>query len=66
MAVEELRERVAGVLRAGIRVMDELDVGAASTPRQRHPQRIENEVGAHVRGGLPADRREKTSMTKLK
>jgi hypothetical protein len=35
--------------------MDELDVGAGSAARERHAQRIEDEVGAHVARELPAD-----------
>jgi hypothetical protein len=35
--------------------MDQLDVGAAAELTKRHLQRVEDEVGAHVRGELPAD-----------
>jgi hypothetical protein len=35
--------------------MDELDVGADGAAGERHPQRIEDEIGAHVAGELPAD-----------
>ena len=35
--------------------MDEGDVGAGGAGSERHPQRIEDEVGAHVGGELPAD-----------
>ena len=45
----------ARVLTAAVRVMDELDVGAGPALMQRHPERIEHEVGAHVAGELPAD-----------
>ena len=40
---------------AGVAVMDEVDVGAGLAARQRHPQGVEDEVGAHVRRELPAD-----------
>jgi hypothetical protein len=36
-------------------VGDQLDVGAALASRERHPQRVEDERGAHVRRELPAD-----------
>src|SRR3954447_15924311 len=32
-----------------------VDVGAGAARGQRHPQRVEDEVGAHVAGELPAD-----------
>src|SRR5215207_3413355 len=35
--------------------MDQLHVGAGVAASQRHPQRVENEVGAHVGDELPAD-----------
>jgi hypothetical protein len=35
--------------------MHQLQVGAGLTTRQRHPQRVEDQVGAHVAGELPAD-----------
>ena len=35
--------------------MDQLDVGAGPALGERHPQRVEDEVGAHVVGELPAD-----------
>ena len=67
MVVEHLAERVAGVLSAGVAVMDQLDVGAGVATRERHPQRVEHEIGAHVAGELPADDpAEKTSMTNAK
>jgi len=37
--------------------MDEQEVGAASALSERHPQRVEDEVGAHVSCELPADDR---------
>jgi hypothetical protein len=33
----------------------ERDVGTRPPPRERHPQRIHDQRGAHVRGELPAD-----------
>ena len=35
--------------------MHQLDVGAGVALGERHPQGVEDEVGAHVRGELPAD-----------
>ena len=35
--------------------MDQLDVRARAAQVERHPQRVEDEVGAHVVGELPAD-----------
>jgi hypothetical protein len=35
--------------------MHELHVSAGGSPRERHPQGVEDEVGAHVRRELPAD-----------
>jgi hypothetical protein len=35
--------------------MHELDVGARSATGERHPEGVEDEVGAHVRLELPAD-----------
>ena len=55
MVVEDLLKGEAGVLRAGIGVVDEVDVGAGLATRERHPQGIEDEIGAHVRRELPAD-----------
>ena len=55
MAVEELPEGVAGVLTAGVGVMNEFDVGAALPLGERHPQGVEHQVGAHVRRKPPAD-----------
>jgi hypothetical protein len=42
-------------LAAGVGVVDQLHVGARPAARERHPQRVEHEVGAHVPGELPAD-----------
>jgi len=36
-------------------VVHQLDVGAGLAARERHPQCVEDEVGAHVAGELPAD-----------
>ena len=55
MVVEGLAVVDAGVLRAAIRVVDQLDVGAAAALTERHFERVEDEGGAHVRGELPAD-----------
>jgi hypothetical protein len=41
-------------LRAGIAVVDQRHVGARVTGRERHPQRVQDQVGAHVVGELPA------------
>ena len=35
--------------------MHELDVGARVASRERHSEGIQDEVGAHVTGELPAD-----------
>ena len=35
--------------------MNERDVGAGAALAERHPQRVEDEGGAHVTGQLPAD-----------
>jgi hypothetical protein len=50
-----LRRLLEPALRAAIGVMDQFDVGAAAVLAERHPQHVEDEVGAHVRGKLPAD-----------
>jgi len=42
-------------LRSGVGVVHEFDVGAAATAGQRHPQRVQDQRGAHVAGQLPAD-----------
>jgi hypothetical protein len=36
-------------------VSDQLDVGARVAAMERHPQRVEDEVGAHMAAELPAD-----------
>jgi hypothetical protein len=36
-------------------VVHEFDVGAGAATRERHPQRVKDEVGAHVPRELPAD-----------
>jgi hypothetical protein len=46
---------LTGVLRAGMGVMHELHVRAGLPGPERHPQRVQDERGAHVRGELPAD-----------
>ena len=53
--VEGLGEVDRPVLRSGIRMVHELDVGAAATPGQRHPRRVEDQRRAHVGGELSAD-----------
>ncbi len=35
--------------------MDELNVGSVAAAGERHPQRVEDEISAHVGGKLPAD-----------
>ena len=50
-----LRRPVEFTLRAAIGVVDEIDVGAGTAGAERHPQGVEDEVGAHVGGELPAD-----------
>jgi hypothetical protein len=35
--------------------MDQLDVGSAAALTKRHLERVEDEIGAHVRSELPAD-----------
>jgi len=37
--------------------MDQLDIGARAALAERHLERVEDEVGAHVAGELPADDR---------
>jgi hypothetical protein len=32
-----------------------VDIGARLAPRERHPQRVEDQIGAHVGRQLPAD-----------
>jgi hypothetical protein len=36
-------------------VLHQLNVGAGPSGPQRHSQRVEDEIGAHVAGELPAD-----------
>ena len=55
VVVERLLERVAGLLRAGVGVVHELEIGAVVPAGQCHAQRVEHEVGAHRGGELPAD-----------
>jgi hypothetical protein len=50
-----LRGPLESALAAGIGVVDKFDVGAGLAARERHPQGIQDEVGAHVAGELPAD-----------
>ena len=40
---------------SSVAVVDQFDVGARASLPQRHPERVEDEVGAHVRSELPAD-----------
>jgi hypothetical protein len=49
-----LRRPLEFALRPGIGVMNQRDVGAGVADRERHPQRVQHEVGAHVAGELPA------------
>ncbi len=54
--VGELLGVVEGrLLRAAIGVAHETDVGAGPALVKRHPQRVEDEIGAHVGRELPAD-----------
>ena len=47
--------------------MDQLHVGAGVATRERHAQRVEHEIGAHVARELPADDpAAETSMTNAK
>ena len=46
---------VAGVLTAGVGVDHEDDVSAGPASGESHPQRVDDERVAHVRGELPAD-----------
>jgi hypothetical protein len=50
-----LRRPIEFALAAGVGVVDQLDIRAVVTTGQRHPQRGEHEVGAHVGRELPAD-----------
>ena len=51
VVVEDLLEVDAGVSAAGIGVVHELDVGAALSGCKRHPQRVEQEIGAASSAG---------------
>jgi hypothetical protein len=42
-------------LAADVAVVDEFEVGAGPAQVECHPQRVEDEIGAHVVGELPAD-----------
>src|SRR5204862_231592 len=55
VVVERLRVVGAGVLASSVAVMDQLDVGAGAALSERHLERVEDEVRAHVRRELPAD-----------
>ena len=55
MVVEGLAVVVGGVLAAGVAVVHELDLVDPLGHRERHPERVEDEIGAHVRCELPAD-----------
>ena len=47
--------------------MHELDVGSGAPARERHAQRVEHQIGAHVAGELPTDdTRGQTSRTNAK
>jgi hypothetical protein len=50
-----LRPPVERGLASTVAVMDELDISAGAAAVERHPQGVEDEVGAHVAGELPAD-----------
>jgi hypothetical protein len=50
-----LRRPVEPGPRATVAVMHELDVGAGTAQPERHLERVEDEVGAHVHSELPAD-----------
>src|SRR3954469_2629448 len=52
--IEVLRRPRESALRAGIRMEDELDVGAGAALGERHAKRVEDQVGTHVRRQLPA------------
>jgi len=55
VVVKNLLEGQARVLRAGVAVMDEVDVGAVLAASQGHAQCVQDGVGAHVRREPPAD-----------
>jgi hypothetical protein len=48
-----LRRPLESALAAAVGVVNQLDVGTGAAVRERHPQRVEHEVGAHVAGELP-------------
>ena len=50
-----LRRPVEFGLRSGVAVMHELDISARRSSRHGHAQRVQDQVGAHMRGELPAD-----------
>jgi hypothetical protein len=49
-----LRRPLESALASAIAVVHERDVGAGAAPAERHPQRVEDQGGAHVRRELPA------------
>jgi len=49
-----LRRPLESALAAAIAVVHERDVGAGAALAERHPQRVEDQRGAHVAGQLPA------------
>src|SRR6266581_4595378 len=55
LLVKALRRPLESALAAAVAVVHELDVSAAAAQAERHLERIEHEIGAHVRGELPAD-----------
>jgi hypothetical protein len=55
MSVAETEKAIDWAARVG--VVHEGDISAGRSLMQRHPQRVEHEVGAHVRRELPADDR---------
>ena len=55
MVVENLRVVRTRVLTAGVGMCDQLEVSAGLSQAERHPQRVEHQVGAHVGRQLPAD-----------
>jgi hypothetical protein len=50
-----LRRPLESALAAGVGVVHQFEISAGSAPGERHPQRVEDEVGAHVARELPAD-----------
>jgi hypothetical protein len=60
-----LRRSVEPELRAAVAVVDELDVGASAAHTERHLERVEHRVGAHVRGEVPADDRQPALSARL-